>query len=242
MKVIGTKLYDKGFETAVSEFLDLIKQEPKNLLISPSDANVLVLAKEDEYFRAITEDFYWHFPDGMPSVWMLKLKGSKTATRISGPDFFLRIVKDSANTNIKHFLCGGAEGVADLLKNQCHLWGNHNIVGTYCPPFKELSEEEIKCIAEEINESKASIVWIGLGAPKQVYFSQRLAKYTKVGALIPIGAAFDFHTNRVKKAPNWVQQIGMEWFFRLVQEPNRLLKRYGRVVPKFIYYNLIDKD
>lgn len=240
MKVIGTKLYSKGFEKAVSEFLILIKEERRNLLISPSDANVLVLAKENKDFRSITEDYFWHFPDGMPSVWMLKIKGAKTATRVGGPDFFKHIILETRNTEVKHFLCGGVEGVADQLKIKCNEWGNNQIVGTYCPPFKDLSEEEIKGIANEINTSGASILWVGLGAPKQLYFSHRIAKYTNVHAVLPIGAAFDFHTGRVKKAPEWIQKIGMEWLYRLSQEPKRLFKRYISVVPKFIYYNIID--
>lgn len=68
-----------------------------------------------------------------------------------------------------------------------------------------------------------------------------IAKYTNVHAIVTIGAAFDFHTNRVRKAPEWIQKMGMEWFFRFTQEPKRLFKRYATVVPKFIFYNLIDK-
>ncbi len=241
MKIIGTDLYSYGFESAVNDFLELLKGPPKNLLISASDANVLVLAKEDESFKKITGDYYSHFPDGMPSVWMLRLKGSKSATRVGGPDFFKRIINETVATDAKHFLCGGAEGVADSLKKTCEDWGNNQVVGTYCPPYKDLSEEEIKDIANIINESGATILWVGLGAPKQLYFAHRIVKYTKVHAILTIGAAFDFHTDRVKKAPSWIQRIGMEWFYRLTQEPRRLFKRYARVVPKFIYYNIVDK-
>jgi N-acetylglucosaminyldiphosphoundecaprenol N-acetyl-beta-D-mannosaminyltransferase len=240
MRVLGTELYSKGFETAVTEFIEILNDERRNLLISPSDANVLVHAVENIDFRKITDDYFWHLPDGMPSVWILKLKGSKTATRIGGPKFFKRIINETKHLPINHFLCGGAEGVADQLKMECNKWGNNNISGTYCPPFKDLSNEEMQSIADLINQSNTSILWIGLGAPKQLYFSHRISKLTNVHAILPIGAAFDFHTGNVKKAPIWIENIGMEWFFRLCQEPKRLIKRYIYVVPKFVYYNLID--
>lgn len=169
-----------------------------------------------------------------------KTKGAKKANRICGPDFFKRIIEETKDLPINHFLCGGAEGVADELATQCKAWGNQNIVGTDSPPFKSLTESDYREIAERINASKANVVWIGLGAPKQIYFAHELAKFTHVQFLVTIGAAFDFHINRVKKAPNWIQKIGMEWFYRLCQEPRRLAKRYFKVVPLFIFYAFVD--
>jgi N-acetylglucosaminyldiphosphoundecaprenol N-acetyl-beta-D-mannosaminyltransferase len=240
MKVIGTELFDKGIDQAVTEFLDLLKNDPKNLLISPSDANVLVMARRNPDFREILHAYFWNLPDGVPSVWILKLKGAKKANRCSGPDFFKRIIQETSNLPVRHFLCGGAEGTADLLKIECEKWGNHQIVGTFSPPFKPYERADYKELATRINESKADIVWIGLGAPKQIYFSNELAKYTNVHFIVPIGAAFDFHTHQIKKAPRWIQKIGMEWCYRIFQEPKRLLKRYLKVVPLFIWYNFLD--
>lgn len=236
MQVLGTELYDKGLNTAVDEFIALTKQEANNLLVSPSDASVLVMARSSPEFKSILEKFYWNLPDGMPSVWLLKLKGAKKATRCNGPDFFERIIKETSHLPINHYFCGGKDKIAELLAEQAKKWGNNNIVGHYSPPFKELSDGEIKLIADQINKVGTNILWVGLGAPKQIYFSERISHYTNIQFIVPVGAAFDFHTGQVKRAPFWSQNIGMEWFYRVWQEPNRLFKRYMKVIPKFIFY------
>ena len=241
MRIIGTELYDKGFESAVAEFIDLVQQAPKNLIVSASDANVLVQARSKADIRKIVDACYWNLPDGVPSVWISKLKGSKTINRCSGPDFFKRIILESKSLNVNHYLCGGAPEVANELNKVCQTWGNKNIVGTFCPPFKDLSDEEYQEIANDINAKGTNVLWVGLGTPKQLYFSYKISKLTNVQFILPVGAAFDFHTGRVKQAPKWIQKSGIEWLYRIFQEPRRLTKRYLNVIPNFIYYNLLDR-
>ncbi|MFK8037973.1 MAG: WecB/TagA/CpsF family glycosyltransferase [Crocinitomicaceae bacterium] len=240
MRVLGTELYDKGFDTAVEELIQFSKLAQENKLISASDAHVLVTAKTQPEFKEILQSFYWNLPDGVPSVWLMKWKGAKEANRISGPQFFEAVIKATKNMNINHFLCGGAEGVAQQLKVVCESWGNQNVVGTLSPPFRAFLNTDYIDIGEKIIDSRAHIVWIGLGAPKQIYFANELKKHTNVQGMVTIGAAFDFHTQRVKKAPKWIQKIGLEWLFRLYQEPKRLFKRYFKTVPYFIWYALGD--
>ena len=240
MKVLGTDLYDLGFDRAVEDLITLASSEPLNHCISASDAHVLVLAKRQPDFRMIVQSFYWNLPDGMPSVWLMRWKGAKQANRISGPHFFEMTIKATSDMNINHFLCGGEAGVANQLKLVCQRWKNNHIVGTLSPPFRSLTTSDYEQIAADIKRSGANIVWVGLGAPKQIYFANELKKYTNVQAIITVGAAFDFHTERVKKAPKWIQNIGMEWLFRVIQEPRRLLKRYFKTIPMFLWYGLID--
>lgn len=241
MKVIGTELYSKGIDVAVKEFIQLTSEEPTNKIISPSDAHVLVLSRTIPELKRIVDSFFWHLPDGMPSAWIMKLKGAKGDIRCSGPDFFKRIIEETRHLPIKHYLCGGKQGIADSLKQKCISWGNNNIVGTYSPPFCEHSEDDLKQIAGRINEEGTNILWISLGTPKQLYFAHRISKYTNVQFILTVGAAFDFHTGNVKKAPLWIQKFGLEWFYRTCQEPKRLFKRYVNVVPRFIIYNLLDR-
>lgn len=242
MKVLKTELYDKGFQSAIAESLAFLKEEPRNLIISPSDANVLVSARTNFKLQKIVDQFHWNLPDGMPSVWMLKWKGSKTATRISGYAYFEELIKRTLNTSANHFLCGGGVGVAEQLKKACEAWGNSNICGTLSPPYKdELTEDELKDIAEQVNRQKTDVLWVGLGAPKQLYFAHNIAKYTNVKLIVTIGAAFDFHAGTVQKAPSWIESSGMEWLYRLIKEPVRLFKRYFRVVPQFIFYSVVDR-
>ncbi|MFK8046227.1 MAG: WecB/TagA/CpsF family glycosyltransferase [Crocinitomicaceae bacterium] len=240
MKVLGIDLYDKGRKDAIAELLEIANSVPQNKKISASDAHVLVFAKRSQNFNEILESFYWNLPDGVPSVWILRLKGAKRANRISGPEFFKAVIDATKTQNINHFLCGGPKGVAEELKTVCKSWGNENIVGTLSPPFRVLDDEDYREIGTNIDKSKANIVWVGLGAPKQIYFTNELVKHCNVQAIITIGAAFDFHTNRVKKAPKWIQKIGMEWFYRLLKEPRRLFGRYFKTIPLFMYYGFID--
>ena len=240
-KVLQVELYDAGLRTAVR---DVIRQcEPtlprQNKCISATGAHGLVTAFKEPEFKTVLDSFHWNLPDGMPGVWVGKLKGATQMTRCYGPDFFRDVFEGSAATPINHFLCGGQEGVADELKAAVgRKFGNYRVVGTFCPPFREMSDNEFRQLAQTINQSGANIVWIGLSTPKQERFARRLAQWTHVNFIVTVGAAFDFHTDRVAQAPGWMQQLSLEWFFRLTKEPKRLYRRYLEVVPLFILLNL----
>ena len=157
MKVIGTELYDKGFDSLIEDFMVLLKSSNDNLLISPSDANVLVNARTNLNFKRVLDQFYWNLPDGVPSVWVMKLKGSKTVSQCSGPEFFKKIIVETADMPVNHYLCGGAKGVSDNLKKVCNKWGNNNIVGTLSPPYKPINELNLKDI-EYIRNNNSDLV------------------------------------------------------------------------------------
>ena len=114
------------------------------------------------------------------------------------------------------------------------------VAGTYCPPFRPLTDEEMEDVTSVINGSRADIVWVGLSTPKQERWIDRVRKRLDVGVLISVGAAFDFHTDRVATAPPWMQRIGLEWFFRLTQEPRRLWRRYLVNNPTFLFLALLE--
>ncbi|PKQ67855.1 WecB/TagA/CpsF family glycosyltransferase [Raineya orbicola] len=242
VKVLGIPLYNQNIPRAVAELIRICKEEkPQNRLVSATGAHGLVYAQENENFAKILQNFYWNLPDGMPGVWIGRWKGAKQMQRCYGPGFFAETMQKTASTPIKHFFCGGKEGVAEELKEKCgKKFGNYNIVGTFCPPFREMTDEEMRELGHKIQESGAEVVWIGLSTPKQELFATRLAKFVECHFIITVGAAFDFHTDKVKQAPRWVQNIGMEWFFRLLMEPKRLYKRYLHIVPKFIYLNFLE--
>jgi len=167
------------------------------------------------------------------------MKGANKMKRCYGPDFFASVLTHSQNLPITHFFCGGNEGVAEELKKVSKKkFANNNVVGTLCPPFQDVKNYNHDEIAKQINETKANIVWIGLSTPKQELFAMHLASKTNVNFIITVGAAFDFHTDKVRQAPSIIQRVGLEWFFRLIMEPKRLYKRYLEIVPAFIYYNL----
>lgn len=243
MQVLGIQLYDMGMKNAV-QHVSAISQMihgKNNRCISATGAHGLIIAKKSKHFAEILNSFYINLPDGRPGAIVGRLKGAKNMEQCTGPDFFKNLIETSASTDAKHFFCGGKQGVAEELKITCEKkYNNQNIVGIYSPPFREMTVEEMKALGEDINAKDVDIVWIGLSTPKQEFFANELRNYVNVHFIITVGAAFDFHTGRLKKAPRFITKMGLEWFFRLCMEPRRLWRRYFEIVPKFIYYSIVE--
>ncbi len=241
--VLGIPIFNGDIPTLFQKIgYEISSKKKLNRQISLCDANVLVTSKKNRYFKNILKnETYLNLADGMPGVWVGKLKGAKNIDRCYGPDVFKYIIKKSSDSNLKHYFTGGKEGVAENLRTYCFdELGNSNIVGVHCPPFTEMSDNEITKIAEDINESDADIVWIGISSPKQDIYAHRLKKDLNAHFIFTIGAAFDFYTGNITQAPKFIQRSGFEWLFRLIMEPKRLWKRYFTVIPLFIYFNLLD--
>lgn len=242
LKILGINIYSyhlTNFISMIRELCDLSVQ--RNLCISLTGAHGIIVAQKNKNFKKILNSFYANLPDGMPNVWIGKLKGAKEMERCYGPDFFRDTMIATKDENINHFFCGGKKGVSDELKKVYEeKFGNFNIVGTYSPPFREMTDFEMRELAGYINLLDTNIVWIGLSTPKQEIFASRLSKFTNVNFICTVGAAFDFHIRRVKQAPRFIQKMGLEWLFRLMMEPKRLWKRYLKIVPQFIWYNLFE--
>jgi len=241
LKILNIPIFGGTIKEAVEELIDK-SGEMKNRLISATGAHGIIEAHKRKEFKLILENFYLNLPDGMPNVWIGRWKGAKKIQRCKGPDFFKELMVATSDKNaIRHFFCGGMEGVAEELREAClRKWGNKHIAGVFCPPFLPVSKYDYPSIARIIKESGATIVWIGLSTPKQEEFATYLSKHTQVDFIICVGAAFDFHTDRVQQAPSWMQKSSLEWLFRLMVEPKRLYRRYVEIVPKFIYLNVLD--
>jgi N-acetylglucosaminyldiphosphoundecaprenol N-acetyl-beta-D-mannosaminyltransferase len=182
-------------------------------------------------------------PDGMPLTWLGRLRGNRSMNRVYGPDLMLRLLGLSAERGYANFFLGGAEGVADELSRRMTLrFPGIKIVGTHCPPFRPLFPEEKTMLITEINALRPDLVWVGLGAPKQDLFMAEYHELLKSKVMIGVGAAFDFHTGRVRQAPRWMMPLGLEWLFRLCVEPRRLGPRYLRNNPSFIWHILLQQS
>ncbi|MES2330185.1 MAG: WecB/TagA/CpsF family glycosyltransferase [Bacteroidota bacterium] len=241
VKVLDVNFYDKDIPTAVREVVNKIteKDATSPVCISATGAHGVIEAYKNSVFKTTLNEFYINLPDGVPCVWVGRLKGANTMQRCYGPDFFKETMLSTAGLSIKHFFCGGKPGVAEELREVSrHQFNNHQVAGTFSPPFFEMSDDEMDALGQQIQLSGTHITWIGISTPKQELFAKRLAKHIGNGAIITVGAAFDFYTGKVRQAPGWVQKIGLEWFFRLLIEPRRLYKRYFEIVPMFIYLNI----
>lgn len=241
IKVLGINLYDKDLPAAVQTVVASVTGEDISATrcISATGAHGIIEAHKDAQFKAILNAFYLNLPDGVPCVWVGRLKGSRDMQRCYGPDFFKETICSTAGTRVKHFFCGGKAGVADELRLVCgERFGNDQVAGTFSPPFRQMTDTEMQALGQQIEASGAHIVWIGLSTPKQEAFAHRLAGYLKGHYIVTVGAAFDFHTGKVKQAPGWMQRMGLEWLFRLLVEPRRLYRRYFEIVPQFIWLNI----
>jgi N-acetylglucosaminyldiphosphoundecaprenol N-acetyl-beta-D-mannosaminyltransferase len=224
LQITDVPIYHKGPAAAVLDVLTLLSTPPASLCISATGAHGLVEAQKDASFKKVLQQFYCNLPDGMPLVWVGRAKGFSTMARCYGPDF-----------------CGGKPGVAVELQKQVAMrFNNHQVVGTFCPPFSPMKDSDWQALSTAIENTQASIVWIGLSTPKQEYFASELARRTRVHLIVTVGAAFDFYTGLQRQAPRWMQQNGLEWFFRLCTEPRRLWRRYLELVPKFVFYGTAD--
>ncbi|MGH9344358.1 MAG: WecB/TagA/CpsF family glycosyltransferase [Terriglobia bacterium] len=175
-------------------------------------------------------------PDGMPLVWLSRINGYQWVSRVYGPDLMLAVCGGSLERGYRHFLYGGAPGVAERLAER--LVGRFpglTIAGLYSPPFRSLSPREDNAISDRIARSRANIVWIGISTPKQELWMAQHVKRLAPAVLIGVGAAFDFHAGLKKQAPRWMMQSGLEWLFRLGCEPLRLGPRYLRNNPLFLW-------
>jgi N-acetylglucosaminyldiphosphoundecaprenol N-acetyl-beta-D-mannosaminyltransferase len=175
-------------------------------------------------------------PDGQPLVWAMNALGHELTNRVYGPDLMAHCCERAATTGTRMFLYGGRDedALIQLANNLRERYPGLVIAGGYAPPFRPLTGEEEDALVEEINRSRADVVWVGIGVPKQEKWMAAMRGRLEAPVLIGVGAAFDFHAGLVPQAPGWMQSIGMEWAYRLAQEPGRLWRRYLRYNPRFV--------
>ena len=198
------------------------------------DVHGIMQAQDNEALRLLHQDAAMVTPDGMPLVWLGKRAGHDVE-RTCGPDLIDHVLKDSVVSGLKHYFYGGKPGIAEQLKQTfVEKYPGLQVVGTSTPPFRALEPEELKAVALEIAQTGADVVWVGLSTPKQEFLMRDLAKLLP-NTLIGVGAAFDFHTGAVKRAPMWMRRSGLEWLYRLASEPARLWRRYLIMAPRFVW-------
>ena len=206
-----------------------------------SNVHTTVMAADDPEYREILNHSALTFPDGMPVAKKIREAGFPEAERVAGPDLMEALFKKSMGTGRKHYFYGSSEKtIAALEKNLKERYPWMEIVGMVSPPFRALTEEEDAAAVAAINESGADFVWIGLGAPKQEKWMN--AHRGRInGVMLGVGAGFDFHAGTIRRAPSLIRRLGLEWFYRLLQNPGRLLKRYVITNTKFLIYTKLKK-
>jgi N-acetylglucosaminyldiphosphoundecaprenol N-acetyl-beta-D-mannosaminyltransferase len=200
------------------------------------NVHTVMASREDPELRASLLGSSLNVPDGQPLVWAINALGYSLAGRVYGPELMSRSCARAANGQQRLYLYGGRNqgALVQLALNLRQRYPGVRIVGGYSPPHRPLTEEEQDAVVEEINRSRADVVWIGIGVPKQEKWMALMRPRLEAPVLVGVGAAFDFHAGLVPQAPNWIQEAGLEWAYRLAHEPRRLWRRYVRYNPRFL--------
>lgn len=216
----------------------IAEREPQYVCVS--GVHGLMECQRDATLRQIHNRAGMVTPDGMPLVWLSRLKGYPAVERVYGPDLMLDCCRLSVERGYRHFLYGGRGGVPELLTERLQRrFPGLLIVGCHSPPFRALTPAEDEDIVRRINDVEPDIVWVGLSTPKQERWMHEHRNGIQAPVLIGVGAAFDFHAGLLRQAPRWMRQSGLEWLFRLAMEPRRLWRRYLVNNPLFLGHLLL---
>jgi N-acetylglucosaminyldiphosphoundecaprenol N-acetyl-beta-D-mannosaminyltransferase len=227
LRVLGVRVDAVQIPGAIARIEEWIREHNGCRYVAVTGMHGVTEAQHVRQFKDILNAADLVVPDGMPLVWMGRLKGFPIKRRVYGPELMMTFFESTAAKGYRHFLYGGTPGVPEqLAKNVRQRFPGTVIAGTYAPPFRDLTPEEDSQIVAMINDAAADIVWVGLSTPKQERWMYEHRDRLRVPALIGVGAAFDINTGVKKQAPVWMREHGLEWFFRLIQEPRRLWRRY----------------
>lgn len=238
--ILGVHIAATDMEGALGYIRENIEQLSGNY-ICVSNVHTTIMSYEDKTYCSIQNHAAMALPDGRPLSIYARSHGCQTMERVTGPDLMCEFLESENGRGLKHFFYGGTEKTLEDLINKVQERNPHaEIAGWYSPPFRTLTEEEDREVVKKINEAEADIVWVGLGAPKQEIWMANHKDQVK-GLMIGVGAAFDYYAGNIKRAPLFLQKTGLEWMFRLLQDPKRLWKRYFVTNTKFIWLIIVKK-
>ena len=226
-KLLNTYVNNVNMDETLSA-IETMKEDGGPQQIVALKVDVVLQIEEEQYLKKITDDADMVLVDGKPLVWIAKMHKNPVKAKISGSDLVPLLCTEAAKKGYSVFIIGGKDGIAEKAKLRLEKQhANINIVGTYAPPFGfEKDKKELKKINNMISEKKPDILIACFGCPKQEKWIYE--NYQKYDAKVSIcaGATVDFLAGNVNRAPRWMSEHGLEWFYRFLQEPKRMFKRY----------------
>ncbi len=232
--VLGVPISALTMDQALQTIHRWIVDRERNFVCTV-DVHALMESRSAPDLRQVYEQAGLVAADGMPLVWLLRQRGHSVAERVCGPDLMLAVFRVSGQRGYRHFLYGSTEATLARLQLELHRqYPTAMIVGSYSPPFRTPTPEEQTRADRMLNGAGADIVWVGLGAPKQERWMAARRPSLNAPVLIGVGAAFDMIAGNVKRAPPMLRQTGLEWMYRVYQEPKRLARRYLHSNSKFL--------
>jgi N-acetylglucosaminyldiphosphoundecaprenol N-acetyl-beta-D-mannosaminyltransferase len=242
-QVLGVRVNAVQIADVVAQMEEWIHDRGKCHSIAATSMHGIVEAQRDPTFKETLNSTDLVVPDGMPLVWLGRRAGYHLPRRVYGPDLMLAFCEQTAARGYRHFFYGGEPGVTERLAESLkHRFPVMEVCGTFSPLFRSLNEEEDREIGSMISRAAPDVLWVGLGTPKQERWMFEHARRIKVPVMVSVGAAFDLLSGRRKQAPRWLRDRGLEWLFRLVQEPRRLWRRYLLCGPQFLAYLALDSS
>lgn len=224
-RVLGVPVDAVQIPGVVATLESWIRERTRSRFIAVTGMHGVVEAQDNASFKEVLERADLVVPDGMPLVWLGRKAGHHLERRVYGPELMETFCRETGS-RYRHFLFGGAPGVAERLADVLADRFGTQVVGVNCPPFRPLTEEEKASIAAQITAERPDIVWVGISTPKQEAWMEEMRTRLGVPALVGVGAAFDFLAGIKTSAPRWMQENGLEWLYRLIKEPRRLWRRY----------------
>ena len=223
--VLGVLVDSLDLERALAGIADLLRRGQKGYVCALDVHGVLEARRNPEVAQAFAEAAMVT-PDGTPMVWVGRLEGRRDIRAVTGPELMEQIFSRPEFAACSHFFYGGKPGVAqDLAATWRRKFPSTRIAGTYTPPFHDLTAEEEEHLIGLLRQCKPDIIWVGISTPRQDLFMRRLLPHLDQGLMLGVGAAFDFHTGRIRNCGPWIKRMGFHWLHRLVQDPRRLWRR-----------------
>jgi N-acetylglucosaminyldiphosphoundecaprenol N-acetyl-beta-D-mannosaminyltransferase len=233
--VLGIPLALTDYEGTL-DWIDAAVAARARAYVCVAATHTVMACQEDPELRAAVLGADFTVPDGQPLVWALRALGHGLSDRVYGPDLMDAACARAARTGQRFYLYGGRNpgALQELARTLRLRHPGLRIVGGHVPPFRALTAAEEEAVAADIERCRADVVWVGIGVPKQEKWMARMRPRLTAPVLVGVGAAFDFHAGLIPQAPGLMQRLGLEWAFRLAQEPRRLWRRYLRYNPRFV--------
>jgi N-acetylglucosaminyldiphosphoundecaprenol N-acetyl-beta-D-mannosaminyltransferase len=234
-EILGIPIAMTDYEGAMDVMDTMVARRERGYVIAAA-VHAVMVGRDDPEMREALLDSTLTVPDGMPVVWAANWLGENLPDRVYGPELMRRYNDRCAHLRHRVWLYGGRDqgSLVQLALSMRRKHPGIHVVGGYSPPFRALTPEEEDAIVEQINEARPDVLWVGIGVPKQEKWMARMRERLEVPVMCGVGAAFDFHAGRVSQAPDWMQERGLEWTYRIAQEPRRLLPRYLYYNPRFM--------
>lgn len=235
--ILGVFVNPLNIPSTLAQFEDWIKAKT-HAYVCVAPAHSIMECVNDPSLLPVFNEADMVTPDGMAIVWLLRLKGHSETRRVYGPDLLTAACNLGIENNWKHFFFGGAPTVAQKLAEKLQDQNpGLQVAGAFTPPFGRPSDAEEIAMIDLLNKSGADILWVGMSSPWQEVWMHEHLGLINIPVMVGVGAAFDYLSGVKPQAPHWIQRIGLEWFFRLLQEPKRMWPRYKQY-PRFVFLAL----